>query len=290
MDKSSCTQERLYVTSNENLKQIFESFETPPKSVLTVGSSLDQFYNAIYYGAEMVTIADNSRYVPYFGELKNACFKNLEYDEFINFLYDVPGFITNNNDLYFKVFDDMNEDSKQFWSYDLNKDKTYLYNMIDLDVDLDSSRYYQDRESYKKLKKIIENRKFKKNYINADLTEFPNLVDEKYDLILLSNIDDYFIDKTDKEKIYTFIDAVKSLYKNNLNENGVIQITSSMNHNNIPKTNFYNSIKKEFAGGEFFTLKNSGLYSNYGSSNVSLFVKKSQKIFKKETNEENELQ
>ena len=282
MEKSNYTQERIYVTSNENLKQIFESLDKPAKKVLTVGSSKDQFYNAIFYGADFVTIADNSRYTKPFGDLKDSCINTLDYKDFINFIYDIPEFIDKENDLYLKAYENIDPTSKDFWKIDYEQNKEYIARIIDVDVDLEGSRFYQSEKNYNKLKEILKKNQFKSNLIQADLTEFPKLVDEKYDLILLSNVDDYFIDKTNGQKIYAFVDAVRNLYEHNLNEDGVIQITSSMNKNNKPKTEFYNGIKNLFNGGEFFTVNGSGLYSNYGSSNVSLFVKKAQKTFLKE--------
>lgn len=279
MNKKDLTRDRLYLTSNENLKEIFENIGINPQKVLTVGSSSDQLYNSIFYGAQSVTVADNSKCAKPFSELKTTALLNLDFQEFQNFIYDLPKFTTYNPTMYQQIQQNLSHETKEFWKDMFDpENRDILENMIDVDIDFEGSRFYNNENDYYKLKNILEENEFKTNIIQEDLLNFPVVLNDKYDLILLSNVDDYFMDQNNKNKIYEFFEAVYKLYKNNLNDGGVIQLTSSMNQHNKTKTNFYKNIcHKYFKNGDFFTIENSGLYSTNGSTNKSFFVKKREK-------------
>ena len=48
--------QEVYPFATENMNAYFERLELSNKSVLTVGSSCDQLFNAIAYGAKSVTV------------------------------------------------------------------------------------------------------------------------------------------------------------------------------------------------------------------------------------------
>lgn len=50
--------QEVYPFATENMNAYFERLELSDKSVLTVGSSCDQLFNAIAYGAKSVTVFD----------------------------------------------------------------------------------------------------------------------------------------------------------------------------------------------------------------------------------------
>ena len=83
----------------------------------------------------------------------------------------------------------------------------------------DSSIFYKNEKAYNKLQGLIDNVKI--DYLCADITDFSKVLgDEKFDYIFLSNILDY-------SAPIKFFDTVAQLQKNNLNQNGKIQINYS---------------------------------------------------------------
>ena len=81
---------------------------------------------------------------------------------------------------------------------------------------------------YDKLQDKLLKNDYKINYVFANYEEFPDVLNEKYDIILLSNIKDYFeknsLMNVDMETI--FYKVLIKLYRNNLNKNGLIQLNS----------------------------------------------------------------
>ena len=54
----SCFEDKVYPFTTEEISGYFKYLNLKDKSVLTVGSSGDQAFNAIYYGARKVTLFD----------------------------------------------------------------------------------------------------------------------------------------------------------------------------------------------------------------------------------------
>ena len=114
------------------------------------------------------------------------------------------------------------------------------------------------------MKKILNQGKYKLNYITAEFNDFPNKLKSKYDYILLSNIADYVPDG----HIDDYTKVAAKLYKNNLIEGGSLQVTSAVRY----KTNdyFHVFIKKQDAKDVKY--EDTGLYGN-----SSLFMQKPDK-------------
>ena len=75
------TAERCYISSNEYLSEYMEKMDLTNKKVATVGSSSDQFFNALLQGSKDITIIDANPYTRAFVEYKMALFANLNFEE-----------------------------------------------------------------------------------------------------------------------------------------------------------------------------------------------------------------
>jgi len=211
-----------YAFTNENLKDFFKRLNLVGKKVMTVGSSGDQAINSSYYGAKEVTIVDANFYAKPFTQLKIAAIKNFTFDDFDYFFR-----LENISDhrMYSRLSHDLDEESRMFWDMiflETNCDD-YLFGAMIKEFDMlyhkKSSEFYVNEACFNKAKEAIKQTKF--NFVNAEFSDFPFVVDGKFDLIMLSNIFDYVVDKSEFSKV------VKQLYRNNLNEDGAIQVDYS---------------------------------------------------------------
>lgn len=228
-DKVNATIGTVFKYSNENLRKLFEELDVKGKKVLTVGSSGDQVLNAIYYGAKQVDFIDANVFSRPFIELKMAAIKGLGLDDFLACFKTFN--ISENNFLkYYKMFSGyLPEQTKYFW------DNVFLDGMADRltniigtfngGISKRGSEFYADPKSFEKLKNILIAGDYEVRFANAEFRDFPSVVEDKYDLILLSNIIDYFSTEKEEKK---FKQVIKKLYKNSLNSGGFLQITSSM--------------------------------------------------------------
>ena len=62
--------ESVYPFATENVLEYFATLNLKDQSVLTVGSSLDQLFNALVYGAKKVSVFDINPYVKEYFEIK----------------------------------------------------------------------------------------------------------------------------------------------------------------------------------------------------------------------------
>lgn len=235
-NQSAC---RAYTFSNENMYQTFKHFDCKDKKVATVGSSGDQAFNALYYGASDVTIIDANIYTKHIVDLKIASIKNLDYNEFHrvwgdNKIIDYK--------IYAKISHDLPKDSQIFWDCVYldsgDRESRHIYDKLffhQLRDDYSLSEMFDTEENYYKLRDILKNKTIK--FVNADFSQFSQKLKSKYDVILLSNLYDYpskvgntpeQIWKINNEHDKDFCDEVNELINNNLRKNGSIQLYSSI--------------------------------------------------------------
>ena len=216
---------QAYPFSNEKLHDLFKHLKKKNPRVLTVGSSGDQLFYSLYYGSKDVTVIDANLYAKPWIEYKMSAIKNLSFDEFNNhFLITKDSNQTPfNNDILTRIFQDLSEESKQFWGtiFLSNYTPEEVYSSIlerrDSNKNRTFSIFYKDKSAYKKLQEIIENHDYKLNFITEEFSNFSSAIAGKFDIILLSNIRRYVGD-------LPFIQTVNNLYKYHLNNNGIIQL------------------------------------------------------------------
>lgn len=219
-----------YLTSNEQLDKYLPMLNIAGKKIATVGSSGDQILNALYYGCKDITFIDGNVLAEAYIEYKMALIKALSFDEFKYVL------IEDKSAFDFKVYQKIShylsgavrqffdeimlmQDSVEFGTleyYETFNDFKIFHSIINNLPHTEFSEFYHSKDAYEKLKNILFAGDFKLKYITSRLEDFPSRLNEKYDVILLSNIYDYV-------SRLKFNPVLKSLYKNNLKSGGVIQ-------------------------------------------------------------------
>lgn len=215
------TVNKAYPFSNEQLNKIFRHWNSRGNRVLTVGSSGDQLLNAIYYGAQDITVLDANLYAKPYIDYKIAAIKNLTYSEIqYYFILRKDPF---RRKVYSRIFHDLPEDSQQFWGTIFmeqdNSDDTYsrICRSNDISTAEIQSSFFNSPRCYKKLQKRLKEGDYSIEVINAEFFDFAKQAKGTYDTILLSNIYKYV--STRKFGI-----VVNDLYHNHLSEGGVMQL------------------------------------------------------------------
>ena len=202
---------RIYKLTTENICGYLNQINMKDKSILVPAASGDHLLNSILKGANNVDLFDINYYALFMAELKIAAVKSLSKKEFIR--YFTNGRKALSNDIYAKIRLYLNGDALLFWDkvYSLfpnNNDlkKTNLFMKDNYYEDsLISVNDYLKENNYNYLKEkiyIADNKKF----INTDVIDLPNKLDKNYDIILLSNIQDYM-------KFTYHLDYLRSLEK-----------------------------------------------------------------------------
>jgi len=255
----------LYTFSNERLKNLFKSIKVTGKRVATVGSSGDQALCAIFHGARTVDIIDLNPYTKVFVDLKIAAIKGLTYEEFQSFALTLPHIFTKRESIwtYQYISHLLPPDSQMFWDeimlnvgVDQNEVHLFKRNMFHIYL----TDIYSNERNFNKLKQILTDGQYDLNIINAELGQFPKRLKGKYDLILLSNIDDYCSGKT-KHRVFERV--VRSLYENHLNPSGIIQLSSNVNglKSSVEELCSIFVDLENSKSVKFFKLANSGLWN-----------------------------
>lgn len=213
---------KVYAFTNEKLSALFSELELKDCRVATVGSSGDQAILSIYNGAKEVDLIDGNILTQPFVELKLSAIKNLSHTEFLDFSTHFSRKLAYD---YGKISHDLSKKSQVFWdNLILDGQERKFHHFIHSWKDIEN--VYRTEESYNKLQDYLNNKKYKINYITSEFENFPQKLNGKYDLILLSNICDYFNDTNSSKGPQEFIDVVKKLFENNLSEIGAMQVSS----------------------------------------------------------------
>lgn len=228
-DRINTTIQRVYPFSNENLMTLFSNLNFSEKRIATVGSSGDQALNAIFYGAKEVDIVDANVFTEPFVELKIAAIKGLEFDEVVRFFKEIHTNSANVEQTYKKFSNYLPDRAKYFWdNVLLDGMVSKLSNIVDTyfgGVSLYGSRFYVDEQDFELLKQKLLKGDYKLNFEVGEFEDFPNLLNGEYDIILLSNIVDYFNTDFDKQ---IFSKKFLEIYDKNLKPGGYVQVASSV--------------------------------------------------------------
>ena len=77
---------QLYPFTTENIAGYIDFFDLTNKSLLTVGSSLDQTFNAILCGAKDIDVLDINPYTRFYFYFKLSAILTLPFDDFSEYL------------------------------------------------------------------------------------------------------------------------------------------------------------------------------------------------------------
>ena len=182
----------VYPFATEMITGYMPKLEVKDKSVLTVGSSCDQVFNAMVEGAKDITLFDINSNVRDFYKLKRDIVLLVDREE-----------------LFFAVMK-INE-------IPLSRD------VLELSVLQKMNNYMANDYNYDKLRECLKNYSVK--FIEGDIFNFDAAVgDTKYDRIIFSNILQYLLMHTKENEPYDFLKENFNVWKEHLNEDGILQL------------------------------------------------------------------
>lgn len=219
----------FYYFSNEQINRIFSqiNFENY-HTMLSVLSSGDHAFNAIYHGIDIVDTFDVNRMTEYYAlGFKKRAIECLNFEQFC-LLYTLNGRDKKLLDLEDEVINNMDHEYKKFW-------KTYKYKMKEQRKSGQSVLYWNKEESwpegghynayldseqaYKYLQKRLKGAKI--TFTHANITELP-IKFKAYDFVELSNILSYRGDIFEIRPDYYTSKLISEIYDCNLKNNGIM--------------------------------------------------------------------
>ena len=228
---------KIYQNTTENIKEYMPFLNGNYKKALLPTASGDHQLEAILNGITEITSFDINRLSRYFVELKFAAIKNLSKKEFLNFMYEnifninIFNYLKNclTDDVYLfwqEIFKNCNiEDIVRYlFRYLRFKDNDkYLLTGVDFSKYCaeNFTRYLEDN-NYKFLQDRLE--KIKIKYLDEDLSNLANTLNDTYDLINLTNIYEYINCQIFCNGAQEFAQSINSLIPH-LNKDGKILIT-----------------------------------------------------------------
>ncbi len=190
---------KIYPFTTENINAYIDEFDLEDKSLLTVGSSGDQAFNAALKGCKDITILDKSPFTREFFYLKKAALLSLDIEDFINLfsLKNKTNKATFNYDDIETVLSTLLDDDIEaydFWNRlfdrrDLKtvREKLFLTDESNIPTLISSNNYLESESTYRNLQDKIEH--IHPEFLIQDVREAK--LDRQYDNIFLSNIFDY---------------------------------------------------------------------------------------------------
>lgn len=277
--------QKAYSTSNEDLVALFEAVNVKGKRVLTVGSSGDQTLYAILNGAKEVHLVDLCPYAKVFLDYKISAIKTFTYEQFVEnfrFMY-IKNLVNGKNryvtdtdfvtsDVYKKISHNMDAESRDFWdNYFLEMDKAVDFTIDAVDSVVGAEfTYLKDKNTYDKLKEKLKRGEFVVKFTNDDIIHFSQNLknNERYDVILLSNLIDYisknFILFDSGQVIKKFKNQIFNNLSLHLTTGGVMQVDYlfedffPIDKTNFPVHNEYVGTFKKYLGRKNIKLVPSG--------------------------------
>ena len=181
--------EKVFPFATELVSGYLPGLNLKDKSVLTVGSSLDQAFNALLLGAKNVTVYDLNPNIFEFYKIKRDLI-----------------LMTPKDELYEKLL----EDKTIPYAKEEIFGKKAVANM---------NCYLTTKQAYESLRQELRNDKVR--LVVGDIFEMNKTIpSEKYDRIIFSNALQYLKEESDSK----FINEQFNEWSNHLNENGIIQL------------------------------------------------------------------
>ena len=198
----------VYLFTTENIAGYINDMDLKDKSLLTLGSSLDQAYNALLLGASKVDVFDINVNVEKFHEIKSSL------------ILTHP-----RRDLYNQVINSSFSNDSDFKGFrSAIKDNLYL----------------QSDENYELLRnRLLENRL---GFINGSIFDIGNSLDDKiYDRMILSNVIQYLEMYSIGKDKYKVLKTMFNTLKDHLSDEGIIQLLYYFNTRLINGQNSYDN-------------------------------------------------
>ena len=225
---------KFYLFTNENVNYYLRILELENvNNALTVLSSGDQLFNLITKGINDIDTFDINQLTYYYAlGFKRAMILKYSYQDFIDIYKKmIMKSNINLNDLINSLLPYMDEDHKLFWQelidyiYNVQKKfknpiniiKLLSYFNVDNNIFLSNNNYLISEENYNTLRNKISNANITFTHTNAVCID--ETLNKKYDLIILSNILDYFYQEYERvwdyEDLLDYEKKLESISNNN---------------------------------------------------------------------------
>lgn len=254
----------IYPFTNENLNGYFNKLDINNKSILTVAGSGDHYLELLIRNSKKIEIFDINVLTKYYIALKIAGIKALTYNEFIYYFFlEGNHFNAFNKKSYLKIRKYLSDKDLMFWDslykkYSGNKIRSsrLFYQTEETYLFLKTFISYLNPNNYLAIKNILKNvdTNIEDNFHNCNMKNL-NTLNNKFDVILLSNIADYINEiyetmPAEKFKKYVIKDLASLL-----NDEGIICVAymfwaNVKKQKNIPLIN-RREIRKSLFSTEF---------------------------------------
>ncbi len=216
----------IYGYTNEELDLFLPILPIKDKKVLTVASSGDQILSCALNVAKKIDAFDINPFQIYYSKLKIAAIKALNVKEYNNYFFNKDYKSIFSKELYKKIRLYLDNNTKKFFDeLYLNgfeyKFENLVCNFILHDQFIKELEYTKE-DNYDITKDNVNNACI--NYISCDFFKLHRYLKDVYDVMLFSNMYEWFNFKQ-KEK---FLSYVKKLEKH-LSDDGIISLYTSVN-------------------------------------------------------------
>ena len=187
---------KIYPFTTENIGGYFSHIDFKDKTVLTLGSSSDQAFNALLLGARKVKVFDINRNTSKFSKLKRHIIINTKLSELREKVLKLKKYVPM---------------------------EPYCYEFDELCI---ANPYMSDEDtSYLKLQQLLKNNHNLIEYEVGNIMDPNSLGNEQFDIIITSNVFDYvklFVEENDN--LDDFCYRIMNNLKNHLTDDGLLQM------------------------------------------------------------------
>ena len=230
--------QKVYFWTNENIKGFIDTKKDIDKA-LVISAGGDMIFSLIHNGVLNIDSFDTNAFTIYFIALKQALILKYNYQEFIDIINVLTNSQTSLEELTSILLDlipYIDTKYQAFWqdiiNYNYSIQSQYhtnlnLFDLITIGIGNIKNikyglNYLENERSYNKLKKNIPNSNV--TFTNCNGLELKDVFKNKYDMLYLSNIMDYFIDtwgfNYNIELLKDYIDSLDNL----MNSEGIMYL------------------------------------------------------------------
>lgn len=195
--------DKIYPFATENVKGCLKRLDLKDKKVITVGSSLDQTFNALLLGATDITVFDINKDTEKFFKLKKEVILTVDRND----LYQI---MTNSKKL--------NAFAKEHAlpSVHLTKD------ILSEDAVFSANNYLSSDDAYQCLREKLST--FNPTFITGDIFQMSKYLTNQYDRIIFSNILQYLTTFFPKQDPYQVLKESFDIWIDYLTPDGILQL------------------------------------------------------------------